>query len=100
MSILEAMAAGLPVVSTRVGGIPEAVMDGKEGLLVPPGDPQALATALRRLLADAALREQMGQAARERVQREFAAAAVIPRVEALYRQTLEGRGQPMAQSAG
>jgi len=84
MSILEAMAAGMPIVSTVVGGIPEAVDDGVEGLIVAPGDPVALAAALRRLLGDAAERERMGHAARERVRREFATSAVLPRIEALY----------------
>src|SRR5581483_10677278 len=53
--IIEAMAAGRPVVSTRLAGIPEAVVDGETGLLVPPGDPAALATALERLIRDAEL---------------------------------------------
>jgi glycosyltransferase involved in cell wall biosynthesis len=66
ISVLEAMAAGLPVVASAVGDVPEAVADGKSGLLVPPGDPAALAGALRRLLADADLRRRFGAAARER----------------------------------
>jgi glycosyltransferase involved in cell wall biosynthesis len=66
MSVLEAMAAGLPVVATAVGGIPELVVDGETGLLVPPGDPDALADALRRLVDDPELRQRFGAAGRAR----------------------------------
>src|SRR5207245_5777728 len=66
IAALEAMAAGRPVVATRVGGLPELIEDGLTGLLVPPDDPAALAAALARLAADPALRARMGQAARER----------------------------------
>jgi glycosyltransferase involved in cell wall biosynthesis len=71
LSILEAMAAGLPVVSSRVGGVPELVVDGETGLLVPPGDPEALAVALGRLVADPGLRRRLGAAGRERARRCF-----------------------------
>ncbi len=67
--VLEAMAHGRPVVATSVGGIPQLVVDGRTGLLVPPGDPQALRLALERLLADGPLRRRMGRAARSRVRR-------------------------------
>lgn len=69
--ILEAMAASLPVVSTPVGAIPDAVIDGETGLIVPPGDPAALAAAIRRLASDASLRERMGRAGRERFLAKF-----------------------------
>lgn len=72
--VLEAMAAGLPVVSTREGGIPDEVEDGKTGLLCPKGDPGSLADALEELLMDASLREQMGAAGRERYQEHFTSA--------------------------
>jgi glycosyltransferase involved in cell wall biosynthesis len=71
MSVLEAMAAGLPVVASAVGGVPEAVRDGETGSLVPPRDAAALAEALRRLVADPALRERLGDAGRQKVEREF-----------------------------
>jgi glycosyltransferase involved in cell wall biosynthesis len=60
-----------PVVASRVGGIPEAVRDGVEGLLVPPGDALALAAAVCRLLTDAALAQEMGQRGRQRVLERF-----------------------------
>lgn len=67
-ALLEAMAAGLPVVATRVGGIPELVEDGVTGILVPPGDPSALATALALVANDPGLRTHMGIAARRRAE--------------------------------
>ena len=65
------MASALPVVSTRVSAIPEAVEDGVTGVLVPPGDVEALAGALERLIQDAGLRHRLGEAARARVERDF-----------------------------
>jgi glycosyltransferase involved in cell wall biosynthesis len=88
MSVLEAMAAGLPVISTFIGGIPEAVMDGVEGILVKPGDIEALAAALRRLLSDSNLRRQMGEAARLKVENVFSVDRIVPQVEALHRELL------------
>lgn len=70
-SVIEAMAAGLPVVATRSGSLPEVVRDDETGLLVPPGDAGALAAALERLLDDASLRGRLGQAAAARFDREF-----------------------------
>lgn len=69
--MLEAMAAGLPVVSTRLVGVPEIVDHGVDGLLVEPGDPVALAASLARLLQDAELRDHLGQAARRKVGERF-----------------------------
>lgn len=63
----EAMAHGRPVVASAVGGLPDMVVDGETGLLVPPRDPAALRAAVDRLLADAALRARLGRAARERI---------------------------------
>ncbi|MEQ4498269.1 glycosyltransferase family 4 protein, partial [Nocardioides kribbensis] len=67
LAMLQAMAHGLPVVATAVGGVPEVVRDGVEGLLVPVDDPDALGAALRRLRDDPRLRRRLGTAARERV---------------------------------
>jgi glycosyltransferase involved in cell wall biosynthesis len=78
------MAAGLPVVATRVGGIPDTISDGVEGLLVPRGDVAAMASALLRLLGDAPLRLAMGEAGARRVAREFSADAWAKRVLDLY----------------
>lgn len=78
---LEAMAAGAPVIGSRSAGIGEAVVDGGTGLLVPPADPAALADALRRLVADPALRTAMGEAARRRAAQEFDAATQSRRLE-------------------
>lgn len=69
--LMEAMAAGVPVVATQVGGIPELVHDGHNGLLVAPGDANAAAAAIRRLLEDPDLRNRFGVAGREKVEREF-----------------------------
>jgi glycosyltransferase involved in cell wall biosynthesis len=69
--LLEAHAAGVPVVATAVGGTPELVLEGQTGLLVPPGDPAALADRMTQLLADAALRQRMSRAARTRVREQF-----------------------------
>jgi colanic acid/amylovoran biosynthesis glycosyltransferase len=69
--LVEAMAAGVPVVATRIAGIPELVEEGKNGFLVPPGDPAAAATAVRRLLEDAELRNRFAIAGRVKVEREF-----------------------------
>jgi glycosyltransferase involved in cell wall biosynthesis len=65
VAAVEASASGLPVIASRIGGLPEVVLDGKTGLLVPPGDVDALAFAISCLLADPALRAQMGQAGRQ-----------------------------------
>jgi glycosyltransferase involved in cell wall biosynthesis len=82
--VLEAMARRRPVVATPVGGTPEVVADGETGFLVPPRDPQTLARALRRLLADPALRWRMGDAGRTRVEERFSADGMTRRVLALY----------------
>lgn len=85
MAILEAMARGVPVVATRIGAIPEQVVDGETGMLVPPGDADALHGALETLLASDALRERMGAAGRERYAAHFSIAACAQSFANLYR---------------
>jgi glycosyltransferase involved in cell wall biosynthesis len=83
-SVLEAMAAGLAVVATRVSGHEDVVMNGKTGLLVPAGDPITLASALQKLIVDAALRRRMGFAGRETVSLRFSTPAIIEQLLTLY----------------
>jgi glycosyltransferase involved in cell wall biosynthesis len=78
--LLEAGAAGLPVVSTSVGAIPEIVRDGETGLVVPPDDPLALVRALSTLIGDRKLRLELGRAARALVSRDYDAEANMHRL--------------------
>lgn len=89
--LLEAMAAGLPVVASRVGGIPEVVVDGETGLLVEPGNPEDLASALLRLASDPDLRARMGDRGRQR-SGSYSWDVLIPKVLAVYRDALQERG--------
>lgn len=81
---LETMASGVPLVGTTVGGIPEILEDGVTGVLVPPRDPAALASAIERLLVDSDARRAMGAQARDRVLREFSWEAVARRSVSVY----------------
>ena len=87
-TVLEAMAASLPVVATGVGGTPELVVNGKTGLLVPPGDPAALAGAISVLLEKPESRGKMGQAGRQRVKMHFSVDEMVRKTEQLYEQLL------------
>lgn len=82
---LEAMAAGRPVVASRIGGLVDIVADGTTGLLVEPGNDEQLTGALNALILDEPRRARMGRAGRERVM-QFRAAAIVPRLESLYRE--------------
>ncbi|MFZ5893631.1 MAG: glycosyltransferase family 4 protein [Myxococcota bacterium] len=84
-SVLEAMAMGLPIVATRVSGNEDVVVDGDNGLLVPPGDPAALAAALRKLIDDPELAARMGQRSREMVESRFSLSAVMNQLCNAYR---------------
>ena len=88
LAILEAMAAGRPVVASAIGGTDELIDDGQTGLLVPPKDPEALAAALRRLLADQTLRTSLAGRAREVVESRFARESMARRVERIYEELL------------
>ncbi len=90
-TLSQAMAAGLPIVATRVGGIPDAVCDGENGFLVSAGDVEALTDRLELLLTDPALRQRMGAAGLARVE-EFSALTMVRRTEALYEELLARRG--------
>ncbi|HEY6772414.1 MAG TPA: glycosyltransferase, partial [Oxalicibacterium sp.] len=93
VSLLQASAAGVPIITSRAGGLPEAVADNVSGLLIPPGDVAALTQALRRLLDDAGLRRQMGEAGRARILAEFSIDAMVEGNLAVYRQVLAERGR-------
>jgi glycosyltransferase involved in cell wall biosynthesis len=84
LAALEAMATGLPVVATPVGGVPEAVVDGETGLLVPPEDPAALSCALDDLIASPGRMRAMGAAARLRAERRFSVRVFADRVQDIY----------------
>jgi glycosyltransferase involved in cell wall biosynthesis len=85
-TVVEALAVGTPVVATAVGGVPEVVHDGENGLLVPPGDSDALAAAIRRLAGESELRERLSAAAAPSVE-PLAEERVLARIEELLRQT-------------
>jgi glycosyltransferase involved in cell wall biosynthesis len=91
LAALEAMDAGVPVVASSLGGLPEVVDEGRTGFLVPPGDPGALAQAILRVLRLPDRGSSLGEAARWRVEAEFRAAAMAKRVEAVYQEALHER---------
>ena len=88
VSLIQAAASGLPIVASRVGGIPEVVRDGVNGLLVPPGDVAELTEKISELLADPERSQQMGAAGRRLVRDEFSVSAMAAGNAAVYRQVL------------
>lgn len=94
MSMLEAMSAGVPIIVSSVGGIPDLVTHGVHGLLVPPGDIEALASALARLVFDLPLQETLASAARERIGSECATEIVMSRLRWLW-QSLDPKVSPI-----
>jgi glycosyltransferase involved in cell wall biosynthesis len=88
VSALEAMACGLPVVATRVGGTPEVVEDGRTGLLVPPGDPRTLAAAIVRLLRQPDYAGALGKAGREAVKSRYDVSSMVRKTALLYQEIL------------
>jgi len=96
VSVLEAMAAGLPVVSTAIAGTPEAVRDGESGFLITPGDRAALAERLCCLASDASLRASMGQAGRALAEARFGSEAIAGRLRKLWESAL-GEGASMVE---
>jgi len=90
-AILEAMGAGIPVVASRAGGNSEVVADGVTGSLVPPGDPDALGSAILELLRDPAKAEDRGRAGRERLRNRFSLEGMVTGIEESYIELLEGK---------
>jgi glycosyltransferase involved in cell wall biosynthesis len=88
LALLEYMAAARPIVATQVGGVPELIRDAIDGLLVPPGDPAALAEAIGRLLADRELAAALGASAAARQASAFTLDSAVRRIEALYDELL------------
>ena len=89
---IESLAAGTPVVATRVGGVPDVVSDGVDGFLVQVGDVEGIANALQRLASDPALRHAMGAAGRERTLPRYKVGRLVDDVDDLYRKLLAERG--------
>ena len=89
--VLEAMGLGKAVIASRIAGTPEQIEDGVTGLLVPPGDPRALASAIARMVSDGAMRDAMGRAGRERFEERFTAPTAVRKYADLY-QTLIAEG--------
>jgi glycosyltransferase involved in cell wall biosynthesis len=94
LALLEAMAAGKPVVATPVGGVPEALTDGVTGVMVPPGDATALSRAIQSLIADQDKRRRIGAAARSRAVTDFSVARFAARVQDIYAFLLNGVALP------
>lgn len=93
-ALLEAMASGLPVITTSAGGSAEVVVDGESGLVVPPGDADALADAIVRVLADGDLARRLGAAAEVRARSRFSLEAMLGALDRLYRNGLARAGVP------
>jgi glycosyltransferase involved in cell wall biosynthesis len=91
LSLCEAMATGLPSVASDVGGVPEVIENGRSGLLVPPGDIDALAKAVKDLIESRDLRERLGTQARERVRQEYSTERMLERYSDLYEEVLAKR---------
>jgi glycosyltransferase involved in cell wall biosynthesis len=91
---IEAMAAGKPVIATRVGGTPEAIIDGETGTLVPPMDVEAMAAALIELVRDTGLGARLGSAGRQRAEQNYSVDNYVARLDGLYRQLLGIEGHP------
>jgi glycosyltransferase involved in cell wall biosynthesis len=88
LSLLEAMAAGIPTVVTKVGGMPEVVHDGRTGFIVPPSDPDALASKILFLLENPAIAAKMGAAGRSHVRERFSLDKMMAEYRDLYRKAL------------
>jgi glycosyltransferase involved in cell wall biosynthesis len=92
--VIEALAAARPAVATNVGGVPDVVADGVDSVLVPVGEPEAVAGALEALARNPDLRARMGAAGRERVIPRYRVERLVDDVDRLYRELLSERGLP------
>ena len=91
MALLEAMLAGKPIVASATAGIPEAIVDGRDGLLVEPGNAGQLSQALTRIMSDPRLRQTLAESAKKRGEREFTVQVMADRYEELYATPGEAR---------
>ncbi len=86
LALLEAMAAGLPVIATSVGGTPEVIKNGETGLLVPPSNPHALAAAIQKMIENPSLSREMGQAGKRHCQQNYDIDRIVKEIDSIYRQ--------------
>ena len=93
MAILEAMAAGVVVITTPVGAIPDAIVDGETGLLVPVGDALALGAAIAKLIDDPVLRIQLAGSARQHFKERFTIERTADQISKLYRRLIVGHSR-------
>ena len=93
-SILEAMHAGLPIITTRVGGIPELVRDGVEAILIPPANPEAIAQAVCKLAEDPAVARRLGENAQKRAEEVFSVEAMVGKITEIYESFLRKKARP------
>jgi glycosyltransferase involved in cell wall biosynthesis len=98
LSILEAMRAGLPVVASGVGGVAEAIEDGKTGYVVPQGDPEILRDRIKRLLTSPALRIELGAQGRRRYEQAFTLDQLVARTVDVYEEVLQAKGSRLRQT--
>jgi glycosyltransferase involved in cell wall biosynthesis len=82
--LLEAMSIGLPVIASRVAGIPEMIVDGETGILIPPGNIEVIGDEIKRLMSNPSLRKSLGEKGRERVLKEFPKGKMLGQVRELY----------------
>lgn len=100
LTLIEAAAAGVPVVASRIGGVPEVVLDGKTGILVAPEDPAVLARAIEALIKNSALRARLGHTARQRYEDHFSLQPMLDATEEIYLGLLPARHSPRLARSG